>query len=71
VDLARWRNPTGRGAIISCRYSKLGERAYEVYLTAYVRGVWGVMDWFVRAGKPLWGVPVLFIGVIAAAIVWG
>jgi len=45
---------------------KLGERSYEVYLT-HMFVVFGAFGLFVRAGKPMWGVPVLFIGVIAAA----
>jgi peptidoglycan/LPS O-acetylase OafA/YrhL len=45
---------------------KLGERSYEVYLT-HMFVVFGTFGLFVRAGKPMWGVPALFIGVIVAA----
>jgi peptidoglycan/LPS O-acetylase OafA/YrhL len=44
----------------------LGERSYEIYLT-HMFVVFGVFALFVRAGKPMWGVPALFIVVIAAA----
>ena len=49
---------------------RLGERSYEVYLT-HMFVVFGAFGLFVRAGKPMWGVPVLFIGVIVAAGLFG
>ncbi|HET7106816.1 MAG TPA: acyltransferase [Candidatus Acidoferrum sp.] len=45
---------------------RIGERSYEVYLT-HMFVVFGAFGFFVRAGKPMWGVPALFTGVIAAA----
>ena len=45
---------------------RLGERSYEVYLT-HMFVVFGAFGLFVRAGKPMWAVPALFIGVIVAA----
>jgi peptidoglycan/LPS O-acetylase OafA/YrhL len=44
----------------------LGERSYEIYLT-HMFVVFGVFALFARAGMPMWGVPTLFIAVIAAA----
>jgi peptidoglycan/LPS O-acetylase OafA/YrhL len=44
----------------------LGERSYEVYLT-HMFVVFAMFQLFVGAGKPMWAVPALFIGVIAAA----
>jgi peptidoglycan/LPS O-acetylase OafA/YrhL len=45
---------------------RLGERSYEVYLT-HMFVVFLAFGLFVRAGKPMWCVPALFIGVIVMA----
>ena len=44
----------------------LGQRSYEVYLT-HMFVVFALFKLFVAAGKPLHGVPILFIGVILIA----
>jgi peptidoglycan/LPS O-acetylase OafA/YrhL len=61
VAQSNWRGPR----IIS-PFLRLGERSYEVYLT-HMFVVFGVFQLFERAGKPMWAVPALFIGVIVAA----
>jgi peptidoglycan/LPS O-acetylase OafA/YrhL len=48
----------------------LGRRSYEIYLT-HVFLVLGLFSIFVAAGKPMWGVPVLFVLVIACAGILG
>ena len=58
---SKWRGPR----IIS-PLARIGERSYEVYLT-HMFVVFGAFEIFVRFGKPMWGVPVLFLGVIVAA----
>ena len=45
---------------------RLGERSYEVYLTHMFVVFWA-FGLFVRAGKPMWAVPGLFLGVIVVA----
>jgi peptidoglycan/LPS O-acetylase OafA/YrhL len=49
---------------------RLGERSYEVYLTHMFVVLWA-FGLFVRAGKPMWAVPWLFIGVIVMASLLG
>lgn len=61
VAQKNWKGPRVISPLL-----KLGERSYEVYLT-HMFVVFGAFGLFVRAGKPMWGVPALFIGVIAAA----
>ena len=58
---SNWRGPQVISPLL-----RLGERSYEVYLT-HMFVVFGVFQLFVRAGKPMWGVPALFLGVIVAA----
>ena len=62
---SKWKGPRIISPLL-----KLGERSYEVYLT-HMFVVFGAFGFFVRAGKPMWAVPVLFIGVIAAAGLFG
>jgi peptidoglycan/LPS O-acetylase OafA/YrhL len=61
VAQSNWRGPRIMSPLL-----RLGERSYEVYLT-HMFVVFGVFQLFERAGKPMWGVPALFIGVIVAA----
>jgi peptidoglycan/LPS O-acetylase OafA/YrhL len=61
VAQSNWRGPRIIGPFL-----RLGERSYEVYLT-HMFVVFGVFQLFERAGKPMWAVPALFIGVIVAA----
>jgi peptidoglycan/LPS O-acetylase OafA/YrhL len=61
VAQTNWKGPRVISPLL-----KLGERSYEVYLT-HMFVVFGAFGLFVRAGKPMWGVPALFIGVIVAA----
>jgi len=56
-----WRAPRVFGPLL-----KLGQRSYEVYLT-HVFLVLGVFEVFVRMGKPMRLVPVLFGVVILLA----
>jgi peptidoglycan/LPS O-acetylase OafA/YrhL len=60
-----WRGPRVFSPLL-----RLGERSYEVYLT-HMFVVFGMFQLFVRAGKPLWAVPVMFAGVIVAAVFLG
>jgi peptidoglycan/LPS O-acetylase OafA/YrhL len=57
----RWRSPRIISPLVT-----LGRRSYEVYLT-HMFVVFALFKLFVAAGKPLPGVPILFIGVILIA----
>ena len=61
VAQSEWKAPWIMSPVL-----KLGERSYEVYLT-HMFVVFGAFGLFVRAGKPMWAVPGLFIGTIVAA----
>jgi peptidoglycan/LPS O-acetylase OafA/YrhL len=61
VAQSEWKAPRIFGPLL-----RLGERSYEVYLT-HMFVVFGVFGIFVWAGKPMWCVPWLFIGVIVVA----
>ena len=61
VAQSRWKAPRMIAPVL-----RLGERSYEVYLT-HMFVVFVAFGLFVRAGKPMWAVPGLFIGVIVAA----
>jgi peptidoglycan/LPS O-acetylase OafA/YrhL len=54
----RWQAPR-----ILMPLLKMGQRSYEVYLT-HMFVVFGLFGLFVRAGKPMHTVPVLFVGVL-------
>jgi peptidoglycan/LPS O-acetylase OafA/YrhL len=58
---SRWRSPRFLYPLVS-----LGRRSYEVYLT-HMFVVFTLFGLFVFAGKPLRGVPILFVGVILVA----
>jgi peptidoglycan/LPS O-acetylase OafA/YrhL len=60
-----WRSPRALAPLLLA-----GQRSYEVYLTHMFLVVGGAVL-FVSAGKPMAGVPVLFLAVIAAAILVG
>jgi peptidoglycan/LPS O-acetylase OafA/YrhL len=60
-----WRAPAVLAPLL-----RLGRRSYEIYLT-HVFLVLGVFYLFVRAGKPLRAVPVLFVGVILLSALVG
>ena len=61
VAQTNWRGPRVISPLL-----RLGERSYEVYLT-HMFVVFAAFDFFMRAGKPMWGVPMFFLGVIVAA----
>ncbi|HEX4021584.1 MAG TPA: acyltransferase [Acidobacteriaceae bacterium] len=54
----QWRSPRVFRPLLT-----LGQRSYEVYLT-HMFVVFALFGLFVMAGKPLFGVPVLFVAVI-------
>jgi peptidoglycan/LPS O-acetylase OafA/YrhL len=58
---SRWRSPR-----IGVPLATLGRRSYEIYLT-HMFVVFALFRLFVAAGKPLGGVPILFISVILIA----
>src|ERR1700761_64367 len=60
-----WRSPRALAPLLLA-----GQRSYEVYLTHMFLVVSGAAL-FVSAGKPMAGVPVLFLAVIAAAVLVG
>jgi peptidoglycan/LPS O-acetylase OafA/YrhL len=62
---SRWKGPRFIGPIL-----RLGERSYEVYLT-HMFVVFALFQLFVRAGKPLEAVPVLFASAILISGVLG
>jgi peptidoglycan/LPS O-acetylase OafA/YrhL len=57
----QWRSPRVLSPLL-----KLGQRSYEVYLT-HIFVVFALFDLFLKAGKPIRGVPALFIAVIVIA----
>jgi peptidoglycan/LPS O-acetylase OafA/YrhL len=61
----RWRSPR-----ILAPFLLLGHRSYEIYLT-HMFVVFGFFHLFLRAGKPMWAIPILFITVIFFAAVLG
>ena len=61
----QWRSPR-----ILLPLASLGQRSYEVYLT-HMFVVFVFFDLFVNAGKPMRGVPILFIAVILIAALLG
>ena len=61
VAKSGWKAPRIFGPLL-----RLGERSYEVYLT-HMFVVFVAFGLFVRAGKPMWSVPALFIGTIVVA----
>jgi peptidoglycan/LPS O-acetylase OafA/YrhL len=58
---SRWRSPR-----IGVPLGTLGHRSYEVYLT-HMFVVFALFRLFVAGGKPLGGVPILFVSVILVA----
>jgi peptidoglycan/LPS O-acetylase OafA/YrhL len=58
---SRWRSPR-----IGVPLEALGRRSYEIYLT-HMFVVFALFNLFVAAGKPVSGVPILFISVILIA----
>jgi len=61
VAQSNWRGPR-----VIIPLLRLGERSYEVYLT-HMFVVFGAFQLFMLAGRPMWAVPALFIGVIVAS----
>lgn len=57
----RWRSPR-----VCAPLRRLGQRSYEVYLT-HMFAVFAFFQLFLMAGKPMQGVPVLFIAAILAS----
>jgi peptidoglycan/LPS O-acetylase OafA/YrhL len=57
----QWQSPSFLTPLL-----KLGQGSYEVYLT-HMFVVFALFGFFLDFGKPLWGVPVLFVTVIVAA----
>jgi peptidoglycan/LPS O-acetylase OafA/YrhL len=48
----------------------LGERSYEIYLT-HMFAVFALFDIFLRAGKPIQAVPILFIAALLTSALVG
>ena len=65
VAQTNWKSPRILHPLL-----KLGQRSYEVYLT-HMFVVFGIFSVFVIAGKPMRGVPVLFIAVILVSALLG
>jgi len=61
----QWKSPWVLGPI-----REMGQRSYEVYLT-HMFVVFALFNLFVRYGKPMKAVPVLFVAVIAIAGLFG
>jgi peptidoglycan/LPS O-acetylase OafA/YrhL len=60
-----WRSPRALNPLL-----KLGQRSYEVYLS-HMFVVFTFFTWFVSMGKPMRGVPLLFIVVIVVSAILG
>jgi peptidoglycan/LPS O-acetylase OafA/YrhL len=65
VEQAKWRSPCLMSPLLN-----LGQRSYEIYLT-HMFVVFGLFQLFVLVGKPLGGVPALFLGVVFIASLLG
>jgi len=61
----QWRSPRAFSLVLG-----LGRRSYEVYLT-HMFIVFAYFNLFVKLGKPMWAVPVLFVVTIVAAALLG
>jgi peptidoglycan/LPS O-acetylase OafA/YrhL len=57
----RWRSPRVFAPVLA-----LGRRSYEIYLT-HMFIVFGCLHLFLRAGKPMWTVPIYFVSVVLFA----
>ena len=57
----QWRSPRGLAPLV-----RMGRYSYEIYLT-HMFVVFLLFDLFLRAGKPMGGVPVLFVSTILLA----
>jgi peptidoglycan/LPS O-acetylase OafA/YrhL len=60
-----WRSPRILGPVL-----RLGQRSYEVYLT-HMFIVFALFHVFLLAGKPMYGVPFLFMAAIVLAALFG
>jgi peptidoglycan/LPS O-acetylase OafA/YrhL len=65
AEQARWNAPPGLHPILN-----LGRRSYEIYLT-HMFVVFLAFDLFLKAGKPMAGVPIFFLAVILAGAALG
>lgn len=65
AEQSRWKAPTMVHPVLA-----LGRRSYEIYLT-HMFVVFAAFDLFLKAGKPMAGVPVFFIAVILTATLLG
>jgi peptidoglycan/LPS O-acetylase OafA/YrhL len=61
----QWKSPRVFAPLL-----KLGQRSYEVYLT-HMFVVFAFFNLFVKMGKPMWAVPVLFVVTILTAALLG
>jgi peptidoglycan/LPS O-acetylase OafA/YrhL len=61
----QWRSPHALGPLL-----RLGQRSYEVYLT-HMFVVFGFFNLFVKMGKPMQAIPVLFVVTIVTAALLG
>lgn len=57
----KWRSPRVLAPLLV-----LGQRSYETYLT-HMFVVFACLHLFLRAGKPMWAVPIFFIAAIILA----
>jgi peptidoglycan/LPS O-acetylase OafA/YrhL len=62
---SQWRSPRIVKPLLMA-----GQRSYEVYLT-HMFVVFAFFDWFVARGKPMAGVPALFVATIVLAVALG
>jgi peptidoglycan/LPS O-acetylase OafA/YrhL len=60
-EQSQWRSPALLGPL-----TQLGRRSYETYLT-HMFVVFALFDLFLAAGKPAYGIPLLFAAVILIA----
>ncbi len=60
-----WRSPRLLAPLLT-----MGQRSYEIYLT-HMFVVFALFTWFLNLGKPMAGVPWLFLTTIAIAAVLG
>ena len=65
AEQTKWRGPRAMAPFLL-----LGQRSYEIYLT-HVFIIFGLLHLFFALGKPMWAVPIYFVGEVLLASLLG